>query len=544
MPGPAGNTPRFPRQVTIFTLVSVLLVMMLASLDQTIVGTALPRIAVDLKSNQGYTAVTTAYLLTSTVMIPIYGKLSDLFGRKPVMIFALSVFLLGSALAGTSQTMTMLVGFRGFQGLGGGGLIAMSVAIIGDLFSPRERARWQGLLGAIFGATFILGPTAGGYITDHFTWRWVFYVNLPLGVLALLALIFLMPTLRQPIQGAKIDVLGAILLIVGVVPLLLGFNWAGSQYAWNSPQIIGLLSLAALGTVAFFLYEAWLERRGAQPTIEPSLFQNGVFTVSVLVTMLSSIALIGSIAFIPLFIQGVVGSSATNSGTLLTPLMLTAITSSIISGFLVSAFGKYKLIAVSGGVVAAIGAATMLRLGVASTTQDVVVSMLVLGLGIGFSLSLYNLIVQNAFPTKIGQASAAMTFFRQIGSTIGLAAMGSVLSSSYTPVLPAAVSQSLPPSVHTFVTNPFLVVGLPQLRASFATQGPPGLAIYNIIAAAMKSGVAQSLHAVFLVSLTASAASVIALLFLKELPLTGGPNRVAAALAAEVPTTAEIDAQL
>jgi MFS family permease len=207
-------------------------------------------------------------------MVPIYGKLSDLFGRKPIMIFALSVFLLGSALAGTSQTMTMLVGFRGFQGLGGGGLIAMSVAIIGDLFSPRERARWQGLLGAIFGATFILGPTAGGYITDHFSWRWVFYVNLPLGVLALLALIFLMPTLRQPVQGAKIDVLGAVLLIVGVVPLLLGFNWAGSQYAWNSPQVIGLLSLAAVGVVAFFLYEAWLERHGAQPTIEPSLFQN------------------------------------------------------------------------------------------------------------------------------------------------------------------------------------------------------------------------------------------------------------------------------
>jgi hypothetical protein len=260
--------------------------------------------------------------------------------------------------------------------------------------------------------------------------------------------------------------------------------------------------------------------------------------------MLSSVALIGSIAFIPLFIQGVVGSSATNSGAILTPLMLTAIASSIISGFLVSAFGKYKLIAVTGGVVAAIGAATMLRLGVASTNQDAVVSMLVLGLGIGFSLSLYNLIVQNAFPTKIGQASAAMTFFRQIGSTIGLAAMGSVLNSSYNPALPVSVSQSLPPHLRAFVANPFLVVGLPQLRATFAAQGQQGVAIYNIIAGAMKSGVAQSLHAVFLVSLVVSAASVVTLLFLKEVPLTGSPNRVAAAVAAEVPTTAEFDAQL
>jgi EmrB/QacA subfamily drug resistance transporter len=544
MAAPDADTPRFSRRVTIFTLVSVLLVMMLASLDQTIVGTALPRIAADLNGTQGYTAVTTAYLLTSTVMVPIYGKLSDLIGRKPIMIFALSIFLVGSALAGTSQTMTMLIGFRGFQGLGGGGLIAMATAIIGDLFSPRARARWQGLLGAIFGATFILGPTAGGYITDYFSWRWVFYVNLPLGVLALLALIFLMPTLRQPMQGAKIDVLGAILLIAGVVPLLLGFNWAGSQYAWNSPQTIGLLTGAAVVLAVFFLYEAQLERRGAQPMIEPSLFRHNAFAVSVLVTMLSSVALIGSISFIPLFIQGIVGSSATNSGAILTPLMLTAIAASIISGVLVSAFGRYKAIAVVGGVIAAVGAATLLQLGVQSTDQDVVVSMLVLGLGIGFSLSLYNLVVQNAFPTKIGQATAGLTFFRQIGSTIGLAAMGSLLSSTYNPVLPASVASQLPVQLRAFVANPFLVVALPQLQSSLASQGPQGQALYNSIAVAMKAGVAQSLHALFVMSLIVSIASVVALLFLKEIPLSGRSNRLAAALAGEVPAPAEIDAQL
>lgn len=539
-----ADAPRFSRRVTISTLVSVLLVMMLASLDQTIVGTALPRIAADLNSNQGYTAVTTAYLLTSTVMVPIYGKLSDLIGRKPIILFALIVFLVGSALAGTSQTMTMLIGFRGFQGLGGGGLIAMATAIIGDLFSPRERARWQGLLGAIFGATFILGPTAGGYITDHFSWRWVFYVNLPLGVVALLALIFLMPTLRQPVAGARIDVLGALLLIFGVVPLLLGFNWAGSQYAWISPQIIGLLGGAAVVLIAFFLYEARLERRGAQPTIEPSLFRHNAFSVSVLVTMLSSVSLIGSISFIPLFIQGVVGSSATNSGAILTPLMLTAITSSIISGLLVSAFGRYKVIAVAGGVIAALGAASLLRLGVQSTNQDVVISMLVLGVGIGFSLSLYNLVVQNAFPTKIGQATAGLTFFRQIGSTIGLAAMGSLLSSTYHPALSASVTSQLPAQLRAFVANPFLVVALPQLRPTLANQGPQGVALYNVIATAMKAGVAQSLQVIFLMSVFVAIASVLALLFLKEIPLSGKSNRVAAALAGEIPAPAEVDAQL
>lgn len=239
-----------------------------------------------------------------------------------------------------------------------------------------------------------------------------------------------MPNIHQPTQGAKIDLVGAALLIVGAVPLLLGFSMAGNQYAWGSWQIIGLFSVAVAGLVAFFVFEAIQERRGEKPIVSPSLFQNNVFTVSVLITMLAGMALIGSISFIPLFLQGVVGVNATNSGTLLIPLMITAMGGSIVSGLLVSRFGKYKIIALVGAVLSVGGSSLLLLLNVHSTQFDVELIMLGLGLGMGTSMSLYTLIVQNAFPTRIGESSAAMTFFRQIGSTIGLAAMGSVLNTS------------------------------------------------------------------------------------------------------------------
>ncbi|MBA3825524.1 MAG: MFS transporter [Ktedonobacterales bacterium] len=541
--------PRYSREVTLFTMLSVLLVMLLASLDQTIVGTALPRIIADLKGFDRYTWVTTAYLLTSTVMIPIYGKLSDIFGRKPIMIIALTIFLVGSALSGISQDMTQLIIFRGFQGLGAGGLMSLAIAIIGDLFSPRERARWQGVTGAVFGLAFILGPTAGGWITDNFSWRWVFYVNLPLGVIALAVLGFLMPTLYKPSKGTKIDYIGAGLLIVGVVPLLLGFSWAGSQYAWNSPQVIGLFIGAAVGLVAFVTYEMYLERTNRQPTIEPSLFRNPIFTVTVLVTMLSSVALIGSIYYIPLFLQAVVGVSATNSGSTLTPLMLTAIVMSIFSGLLVARLGKYKMIALVGSFIAILGAATLLRLGVHSTNLDVILSMLVLGLGIGTSLSLYTLVVQNALPTKIGQASAGLTFFRQIGSTTGLAALGAVFNSTYptafAKALPASVQATVPAQVLAiFHASPQILLSptqLAQVHASFQAFGPGGEQLFQGILGAVKVGVADSLHGVFLFGLGISVLSTIILFFLKEIPLRGGPRQTAAmapeaALSAEIPS--------
>jgi len=315
--------PRYSRRDTLLTMLGVLMVMLLASLDQTVVSTAMPRVIAELQGFDRYTWVSTVYLLTSTVMVPIYGKLSDLIGRKPIFLFGVVIFLLGSALSGASQSMNQLILFRAFQGIGAGALMPIAIAIVGDLFTPRERGKWQGVTGGVWGLSAIIGPTAGGWITQNASWRWVFYVNLPVGIAALLVLIFLMPTLRGPAKQVSIDYVGAALLVLGTIPLLLGFTWAGTQYDWLSPQIIGLFAAVLVVLTLFVFYEARLERRGGQPIIEPGLFRNSIFSVSTLVTVIFGMALFGSIFFIPLFVQGVVGTSATNSGLILTPLMLT-----------------------------------------------------------------------------------------------------------------------------------------------------------------------------------------------------------------------------
>src|SRR5947209_2224630 len=378
-----GDTPRFTRRETLLTMTGVLLVMLLASLDQTIVGTAMPRIISDLQGFDRYTWVTTAYLLTSTVMVPIYGKLSDLYGRKPIFLVGIVLFLVGSAASGEAQTMNQLIAFRAFQGLGAAALLPIALAVIGDLFTPRERGRWQGLTGAVFGLSSVLGPTAGGWITDHSTWRWVFYVNVPIGIIALLVLIFLMPSLRSKNTGKpSIDYIGAALLIAGTVPLLLGFTWAGSQYDWLSWQILSLFAESIVFVTLFILFEARLERRNEQPIINPSLFKNGIFSVSVIITMITSMGMFGSILFLPLYAQGVLGISATNSGLILTPMMGGLIFISVISGQLVSRFGKYKWLAFVGMAISIGGSLLLLLLVVKSTYTLLIVALIVLGLGL------------------------------------------------------------------------------------------------------------------------------------------------------------------
>ena len=524
--------PRYSRRDTLLTMAGVLMVMLLASLDQTIVSTAMPRVIADLKGFDEYTWVSTAYLLTSTVMVPIYGKLSDLLGRKPIFLFGVVVFLLGSALSGAAQSMNQLIIFRAFQGIGAGALMPIAVAIVGDLFTPRERGKWQGVTGAVWGFSAIVGPTAGGWITENATWRWVFYVNVPIGIAALLVLIFLMPTLQGKAKQISIDYVGAALLIVGTVPLLLGFTWAGTLYDWLSAQILSLFAVALVSLTLFVLYEARLERRGGQPIIEPGLFKNSIFTVSTLTTIIFGVALFGGIFFIPLFVQGVVGASATNSGLILTPLMLTSIVGSVVSGQVVSRLGKYKWVAIIGMVISVIGTYLLVRLDVHSGNNDVLIAMLVLGLGMGFGMSLYTLIVQNALPQKIGQATSALVFFRSIGGTIGLAAMGSLMTSAYLPgfhnALPSMVKQALPAKVLSFFDNPQILLSpdaQAKMYASFAAQGPRGLALYNQLIEAVKVGLTQGIHNVFVLSFVTMILGLLAVLFLKEITLRGGSTK-------------------
>lgn len=532
---------RYSKRETWLTMAGVLLVMLLASLDQTIVSTAMPRIIADLQGFDRYTWVSTAYLLTSTVTVPIYGKLSDLIGRKPIFLVGVVVFLLGSALSGLSQTMTQLIAFRAFQGIGAGALMPIAIAVVGDLFTPRERGKWQGVTGAVFGLSSIVGPTLGGWITQNSTWRWVFYVNLPIGIVAMIVLIFLMPALRSTHVGkVTIDYIGAALLVLGTVPLLLGFTWAGTQYDWLSVQIVGLFAVAIVSMIAFVIYEAMLERHGGEPIIAPSLFKNSIFSVSAIVTMFFGMALFGSIFFIPLFVQGVVGVSATNSGLLLTPLMLTSIVGSVVSGQLVSRLGKYKWIAIVGMVISIVGSWMLVQLNVHSTNADVIWAMLVLGLGMGFGMSLYTLIVQNALPRKIGEATSALTFFRSIGGTIGLAAMGSVMTTAYLPAFQNALSpqvkQLVPAKVLSLFHNPQILLqpdALSQLQTSFSKAGAQGLALFNELVNAVKIGLTTGIHNVFILSLVLMILGLIAVFFLKEVELIGSAHKITPVEAAE-----------
>ncbi len=524
-----GKPPSYDRREVIMTMIGLLLIMFLGTLDQTITGTALPRIVGDLRDFDLATWVTTVYLVTSTVTVPIYGKLSDQFGRKPILFFGLGVFLIGSMLSGLSQTMLQLILFRAFQGLGAGALIPIASAVVGDLFPPRERAKWMGITTSAYGAAAIVGPILGGWLTDHASWRWVFYVNVPVGLVVLVTLIVVMPALKRAARGVRVDYVGAALLVLGTVPLLLGFSWAGSQYPWLSPRVLGLFAGALLCLGAFLWYEAVLERQDREPILEPGLFKRSanVFGVSMAMSLLLGICTYGGIFYVPFFMQGVIGTSVTNSGLLLIPYAMASIVGAASSGMSMSLLGKYKWQSIVGVLVGIVGFLLLLRLNVTSSNNDVLIGIVVLGLGLGAGLGIFTTVIQNALPDKKGQVTAANTFFRQIGGSIGLAAMGSVMSATYLPAflgaVPQALRRALPADVLSIFENPGnLLEGpgvLTQIRAAFAARGPQGVAAFNQLSEAMKVGLAQGVHNVFLVSLGVMLVALAVIWFLKELPL-------------------------
>jgi EmrB/QacA subfamily drug resistance transporter len=405
-------------------LPGLLLGMLLAALDQTIVGTAMPRVIAELQGLEHYAWVFTAYMLTSTVTVPLYGKLSDLYGRRTFFLFGMIVFLIGSALSGMAQSMTQLIFFRALQGIGGGALFPIAIAIVGDLFPPAERGKWQGLFAAVFGFSAIIGPSLGGWITDNWGWRWVFYVNMPVGALALLTTGLTMPKLASGRQH-RIDYLGAALLVSGVTPLLLAFSWAGTEYPWSSPPIIGLFGASALFLVLFVAAEL----RAPEPILDLRLFGNRIFTPTLLAAFLIAIGMFGTILYLPLFVQAVLGRTATNSGAVLTPMMLGFVFSSIVGGQILSRTGRYKILAIGTVAVAVIGMFLLSRMDVTTTSTTVVRNMIILGLGIGTTMSLFTIIVQNAFPAqRLGEVTSALTFFRSIGGTVGAAILGTVMT--------------------------------------------------------------------------------------------------------------------
>lgn len=366
----------------------VLMALAYASCKRLQEARQMPRIIGEFHGFDRFTWVATAFMLTATVMIPIHGKLSDLFGRKIIFLICMGLFLLGSAFCGMAQSMNQLIFFRAFQGLGAGGIMPVAMTAFADLLSPKQRAKWQGAMMGIFTFASILGPIIGGWITDHASWRWVFYVNLPIEMLVVLALLVLMPTLRHSQGKPHIDFLGAALLIIGVVPLLLSLSWAGSLYPWLSWQILMLLGGGASMLVLLGIYEVRLGQRGGEPILDPGLFKNRVFTISSLNMMITFMGMMGSMAFLPLYAQGVLRISATTSGFLLTPMMIAMVMSSAISGQIASRTGQYKLLVIIGMGLIVAGGALLLPLGISSSYIEMIVPLLLIGLGAGASMAL------------------------------------------------------------------------------------------------------------------------------------------------------------
>ncbi|MEE2612210.1 MAG: MDR family MFS transporter [Acidobacteriota bacterium] len=495
-PGPLSH-----RQVLI-VFSGLMAGLLLAALDQTIVATALPTIVGELGGLDHYSWVVTAYLLSSTVSTPLYGKISDIYGRKAVFQTAILIFLAGSLLAGLAQTMVQLILCRGLQGAGAGGLMAMSFAVVGDVVSPRERGRYTGYLGSVFAFASVVGPLVGGFIVDHVSWRWVFLINLPVGATALVVTsrVLKLTVVRR---SARIDVEGAFLLVVGVSCLLLALVWGGTEYPWGSGVIVGLGLTGVVLTLAFI---AW-ESRVAEPMLPLRLFRNPIFSVSSGLGFLIGGGMFGGIIFLPLFLQVVTGASATNSGLLMLPLMGGLMTTSITSGRIISRTGRYKVWPVTGMAVAAAGMFLLSLMDADTTRLESSVFMLVFGLGIGMVLPVLVLVVQNAVPyADLGVATSAATFFRTMGGSFGVAVFGAILNTRMAEEMPRLV--------------PAAALAMAGGRTSQLLSSPAQI---RLLPPAVMNGIiealARSIHSVFLWAIPLLLAGFALSWFLDEIPL-------------------------
>ena len=477
---------------------ALMLGMFLAALDQTIVSTALPTIVGDLGGLNHLSWVVTSYLLASTVSTPLYGKLGDMIGRKPVFLAAILIFLAGSMLAGLSQSMGELIGFRALQGAGAGGLIVSAQAIIADIVPPRERGRYMGLIGGVFAIASVAGPLLGGFIVDNLSWRWVFYVNMPVGAVAVLIVITRLH-LHTPSRSHRLDLAGAGLLSAGVAALTLMTTWGGNEYAWSSPTIIGL-ALAGVAALAVF---GWWETRAAEPIIPLALFRSSVFSVASAMSFTIGMAMFGAIVFIPLFLQIVYGASPTSSGLRLLPLMFGLLTASIVSGRIISRIGRYRAFPIAGTAILAAGMYLLSLLGVGTAPWLASVYMLIVGVGIGLVMQVLIVVVQNdARPQEMGVATSTATFFRSVGGSFGVAIFGTIFASRLAgqlAQLPHTVTDRLGSGVH--------------LNPEQARNLPP--AIHTDFLEAF----AHALHGVFLFGLALAIVPFVLSWLLKEVPL-------------------------
>ncbi|GBD14560.1 Multidrug resistance protein 3 [bacterium HR25] len=499
-----------------------MLALFTAAMDQTLVSTALPRIVGSLGGLALFPWVFTAFMVASTTVIPVVGKLTDMYGRKPFYMAGVAILVVGSALCGYSQNMEQLIAFRALQGFGAGTIMGITFVIVGDVFPPAERGKYVGLFSGVFAAASILGPLIGGALTDYVSWRWVFYVNLPLGAIALAVLAVGLPNLRPVARSQPLDRLGLALLPGVVVPLLLAFSWAGSRFPWESAPVIGLLTVAAAVCALF----CWVETRAANPAIPLQLFRNQVFSVSTAVSFLTGVALFGAVSFIPLFVQGVLGATATNSGLITMPMTMAIALSSTVGGQAIARLGRYRAVCVL-GLAAMTGAMFFFsRLGPESSRGDVTLDMVVLGVGLGLSLPVLTLAVQNSVPyTMLGIATTTVLFLRQVGGIMGVAILGSHMNASFDRRLSQALppeAASLPPGILAQLHDPNFILSqerMAALQAQFQSLGERGSQLFGPVLEAARDSLALAIAEAFFIAFLLCLVSVAVGLFMREVPL-------------------------
>ncbi|MFC9331132.1 MDR family MFS transporter [Kitasatospora sp. NPDC057015] len=492
---------RSPREIRL-VMTGLVVTMLLAMLDNLIVGTAMPTIVGDLGGGEHLAWVVTSYTLATAASTPIWGKLGDLYGRKGTFLTSIVIFLVGSALSGLSQNMGELIGFRALQGLGAGGLMVGVMSIMGALIPPRDRGKYQGMFAAVMALATIGGPLLGGFITDHFSWHWIFYINLPLGIVALAVVV---ATLHLPKvrSTARIDYLGAVLLTTGIVALTLITTWGGQEYAWGSKQILGLAALAAASLIAF----CYVEQRVEEPMLPLTLFSNRNFTLVSLIGFIVGFVMFGSTVFLPLYQQTVQGASATNSGLLLMPMMLGMLVISLVVGQAVTKTGKYRIFPIIGTIVMTGGMLLLSRLSTDTSTFTSACYMVVLGAGMGFLMQITMLVAQNSVELKdMGVASSTATLFRTIGGSFGVALFGALFNNRVTATMQERLGEQAGASAGA---NPGQMT-----PAALRTLPAPVQDAYH-------HAVANGMHTVFLWGAAAALIAVAAAVFMREVPLRG-----------------------
>ncbi|MDG0875353.1 MFS transporter [Paenibacillus thiaminolyticus] len=515
------------RKLTI--MIAIMAAMFFSAINQTIIGVAMPRIIAKLGGMDYYTWAITIYLLTSTVATVLVGKLSDIYGRKPFILTGIALFMLGAFLCGFSADIFQLIAFRGIQGMGAGIIMSTAFTAVGDLYAPRERAKWMGIMSGVFGLSSVLGPPLGGYLVDHLDWRWVFWMFLPLGIIAFFMIISLFPKVERKV-GESIDYWGSVFLTTTIVPLLLAFSWAGDgpgKYAWGSWQIIGLFSATLVSLIIFIL----VEMKVKSPVLPLSLFRNGIVTVSNLAGFVLNAGMMGAIIYVPFFVQGVKGISPTYSGYVTMPMSVVMILCTAFIGQFISKTGKYKKMAIGGLLIMTFGMVLLHFMTPDTAIYITIIYMCIVGLGLGISMPVFSLTIQNAVePQQLGVATASSQLFRSLGGTIGIAVMGTVMNSHMTSKMTelgaasgaAGGQMQIDPKYAESlkeVMNPQTLLDQPKLE-SIISQLPPELQtmvdnLVHMVREALSYGVTST----FLTGAIVTAVAVILTFFLKENPL-------------------------